>query len=85
MNEPATALPEPVDHEARRIACKAATDVNHIGKRLERIDDDIKAGFEKVSQSISRVHARIDKLLWGVLAALAVVITQIVMRKVGLL
>lgn len=74
-----------VDHEARRIAERAELKADSVGKRLDRIDDDIKDGFRKVSDSISRVHSRIDKLLWGVLAALAVVITQIVMRKVGLL
>lgn len=85
MNEPAIPLHETVDHEARRIACRAEMKADTMGKRLDRIDDDIKDGFRKVSDSISRVHSRIDKLLWGVLAALAVVITQIVMRKVGLL
>lgn len=76
---------EMVDHTARRIAERAELKADSVGKRLDRIDDDIKDGFRKVSDSISRVHGRIDKLLWGVLAALAVVITQIVLRKVGLL
>jgi hypothetical protein len=74
-----------VDHEARRIAERAELKADSVGKRLDRIDDDIKDGFRKVSDSINRVHSRIDKLLWGVLAALAVVISQIVLRKVGLL
>ncbi len=76
---------EPVDHEARRIAERAEFKADSVGKRLDRIDDDIKDGFRKVSDSISRVHSRIDKLLWGVLAALAVVVGQIILKKVGLL
>lgn len=85
MNDPAIPSLEAVDHEARRIACRAEMKADTMGKRLDRIDDDIKDGFRKVSDSISRVHSRIDKLLWGVLAALAVIVTQIVMRKAGLL
>ena len=85
MNEPATALPETVDLEARRIACRAELKADSVGKRLDRIDDDIKDGFRKVGDSINRVHGRIDKLLWGVMAALAVVVSQIVLRKIGLL
>lgn len=74
-----------VDHEARRIAERAELKADAVGKRLDRIDDDLKDGFRKISDSISRVHNRIDRLLWGVLAALAVVVVQIVLRKVGLL
>lgn len=74
-----------VDHEARRTAERAELKADNVGKQLERIDDDIKSGFRQMNGSISRVHSRIDRLVWGVLAALAVVVTQIVLRKVGLL
>ncbi len=56
-----------------------------VGRRLDRIDGDIKEGFRNVGDSIARVHGRIDKLLWSVMAALAAVICQIVLRKLGLL
>ncbi len=74
-----------IDHEARRIAERAELKADSVGKRLDRIDDDIKDGFKSVGDSISRVHSRIDKLLWTVLIALAAVIAQIVLRKTGLL
>lgn len=74
-----------IDHEARRIAERAELKADSVGKRLDRIDDDIKDGFKSVSDSISRVHSRIDKLLWTVLIALAALIAQIVLRKTGLL
>jgi hypothetical protein len=75
----------PVDHMARRIAERAELKADAVGRRLDRIDGDIKDGFRNVGASISRVHGRIDRLLWSVLAALAAVICQIVFRKVGLL
>ena len=75
----------PVDHTSRRIAERAELKADVVGRRLDRIDGDIKEGFRNVGASISRVHGRIDKLLWSVMAALAAVICQIVLRKVGLL
>ncbi len=85
MSEPAQPVAEFKDYEARRIAERAEMKADSVGKRLDRIDDDLKDGFRKVSDSISRVHSRIDKLLWGVMAALFVVVGQIVLKKVGLL
>jgi len=75
----------PVDHTSRRIAERAELKADAVGRRLDRIDGDIKEGFRNVGASISRVHGRIDRLLWSVLAALAAVICQIVFRKIGLL
>lgn len=74
-----------VDHTARRIAERAELKADTVGKRLDRIDDDIKDGLKGVSDSISRVHGRIDRLLWGVLGALALIVAQIVFNKIGLL
>ena len=78
-------IAEGVDHVARRGAERAELKADAVGRRLDRIDDDIKDGFRTVSQSIARVHSRIDKLLWGVLAACAAAVSQVVLKKLGLL
>lgn len=87
MNEAAqrAGVVEAVDHSARRGAERAELKADAVGRRLDRIDDDIKEGFRSVSQSIARVHGRIDRLLWGVLAACAALVSQVVLRKLGLL
>ena len=74
-----------VDHEARRIAERAELKADTVGNRLDRIDDDIKEGFKKTADSNARVHHRIDKLLYGILATLAAVVLQAVLSKLDLL
>lgn len=82
---PSMSEPEFKDHEARRIAERAELKADTVGSRLDRIDTDIREGFKKASDATSRVHGRIDKLLWGVGATLALILLQIVLSKLGLL
>lgn len=66
-----------VDHTARASAKEAqaaiSTHERHCGERWQEArkaadatNDALKEGFNKASSSISRLHARIDRIVWAV-------------------
>ena len=65
---------ETIDHQARKMAEQALSRLDdHIrvssdnhrltNGRLDRLENDLKQGFDTVRESIGRVHTRLDTLI----------------------
>ena len=85
-------MPEVIDLDARKTALEAG---HAAAMALEKIESHTKwcedasrrqeRLAERLEKSIGRVHGRLDKLLYGVLAAVIMVVAQMVMKKLGVL
>ena len=74
-----------IDHEARANAALALSKIEDHTKFCEDSTKRQEKSLDQMVRAIERLHGRIDKLLWGVVAALGVVIAQIILKKIGLL
>lgn len=74
-----------VDHEARADATRALDKIEAHTKACEDAAKRADKARDRMLATIERLHARGDKLLYGVLATLAMVIAQVVLTKIGLI
>lgn len=62
-----------VDHEARETANAAATAIktheDHCGERWAEARTTIREGFAASSAAISKLHTRINRIIWTMLVA----------------
>lgn len=74
-----------IDHEARANANRALDQIEAHTKACEEAAKRSEKAQERMFATIERLHARGDKLLWGVSATLIAVIVQAVLKKIGLI
>lgn len=78
-------MSEAVDHQARHDAALALEKIEAHTKSCEDAQARQEKALDRMTGAVERLHGRIDRLLWGVLSALAVVVLQVVLTKIGLI
>jgi hypothetical protein len=74
-----------VDHEARASATRALDQIDAHTRACELSNKKAEKASDRMIVTIERLHTRNDKVMWMILATLAAVIGQIVLKKIGLL